>query len=83
MTVKGYDRRVPQSRLVHVLWSPQSGPICAYEDPIMAWNHAATMLGVEVTGVELRVELPEVARPTEYEDDDPTPVSVEDFDDAK
>jgi len=53
------------ARIVYVLWSPQTGPICAYEDGVLAAEHAQTMLGVEVT----RVELPEVARASEYEDD--------------
>jgi hypothetical protein len=68
-----------------VLWSPQTGPFCGYEDPTLAWSHARTMLGVEVTSVEVRVELPEVVRQdmsSEYDGDEITPVSVEDLDDA-
>ena len=64
---------------VHVLWSPQSGPICAYEDPTLAWAHARTMLGVEVSGTELRAELPEIVKSdmeSDYEGDEPTPVSI-------
>lgn len=45
-----------------MLWSPQTGPICAYESPVIAYTHGRTMLGVQVTEVELRIELPEVAR---------------------
>ena len=42
------------------------------------------MLGVEVTGVESRVDLPEIVRDDmvdEYDGDETTPVSVEDLDD--
>lgn len=78
-------------RLVHVIWSPQSGPICAYEDPILAHEHAKTMLGVTVSSVELRTELPEIARAdlaTKFDDQfegDPTPVDeipIDAIDDA-
>jgi hypothetical protein len=50
------------SRNVHILWSPQTGPICAYEDGILAHAHARTMLGVMVATIELRTDLPEIAR---------------------
>jgi hypothetical protein len=63
------------SRIVHVLWAPQSGPICGYDDP---------MFGVEVTGIEIREELPDIVRQdlaTEYDNDEPTPVSIVDIDD--
>lgn len=68
----------------HVLWSPQSGPICAYEDPSLAFAHASTMLGVEVSAVEIREELPEIVlRDAEsYDEGDTTPVSIDDIDDA-
>jgi len=75
-----------RSRFVHVLWSPQSGPICGYDDPTLAWAHARTMLGVEVSGVEVRDQLPEVARQdmeAEYDGDEVTPVSIEDIDDSE
>jgi hypothetical protein len=49
-------------RNVHILWSPQTGPICAYEDGILAYAHARTMLGVQVATVEVRAALPEIAR---------------------
>lgn len=68
-----------------MLWSPQSGPICAYEDPTLAWAHAATMLGVDVAQTALREELPEVAREDierGYDDEDTTPITVEEIDDA-
>lgn len=68
-----------------MLWSPQAGPFCGYEDPTLAWAHARTMLGVEVTSVEVRADLPEIVRQdmsSEYDGDEITPVSVEDLDDA-
>jgi hypothetical protein len=70
-------------RILHVLWSPQSGPICAYENPSLAWTHARTMLGVDVTQITLHTELPEIAREdieSEYNGEEITPVeSVEDL----
>lgn len=72
------------SKYAHVLWSPQTGPICAYQDPSLAFAHAATMLGVEVTSVELRMELPEIVlQETEYDGGDTTPVSIDDIEDAE
>lgn len=83
------------SRILHVLWSPQSGPICAYEDPTLAWEHARNMLGVDVSQVELHTELPEVVREAVegYSNEDVTPVepvdnlaattiAIDDIDDA-
>ena len=78
-------------RLVHVIWSPQTGPICVYEDASLAHKHASTMLGVQVSSIEARAELPEIARAdlaTEFDsrfEDDTTPVNeipIEDIDDA-
>jgi len=68
----------------HVLWSPQSGPICAYEDPSLAYAHARTMLGVEVSAVEIRDALPEIVLQDaeSYDEGDTTPVSIDDIDDA-
>jgi hypothetical protein len=69
-----------------VLWSAQTGPICAYEDPSLAWAHARTMLGVEVSGVEVRADLPEIVRQdmsSEYDGDEITPVAIDDIDDAE
>jgi hypothetical protein len=86
MLVKDYDRDLSQPRIIHVLWAAQSGPICAYEDQALAFAHAITMLGVTVSGCELRDELPEVALSdieAEYANDEPTPVSFEDIDDAR
>lgn len=73
-------------RIVHVLWSPQTGPICGYDNPSLAYIHARTMLGVEVSTVEIRATLPEIARQDieiEYEGDEVTPVEIEDIDDAE
>lgn len=65
--------------MIYVLWSPQTGPICAYESPLIAHAHAKTMLGVLVTEAELRIELPEIARndlASEFDEqfEDETPV---------
>lgn len=83
--VKGYDQgQLYRSRILHVLWSPQTGPICAYEDPSLAWAHARTMLGVDVTGVEVRADLPEIVRQdvvSDYDGDEITPVAIDDIDD--
>ena len=70
------------ARVVYVLWSPQTGPICAYEDAVLAAEHAQTMLGVEVSRIELRDELPEVAKAdtSDYEEDQTTPIDLEDID---
>jgi hypothetical protein len=83
------------SRILHVLWSPQSGPICAYEDPTLAWEHARVMLGVDVAQVEFHDVLPEVVRddvasdyngeeitPVEPVDDRATAIAIDDIDDA-
>jgi hypothetical protein len=67
-------------RVVHVLWSPQSGPICAYEDPTLAWDHAKAMIGTKVSEVELRHALPEIAQEKAYAI---TPISIDDIDDAQ
>lgn len=86
MVVKGYDRTMSRSRIVHVLWSPQTGPLCGYDDPTLAWTHARTMLGVDVTGVELRYDLPAIARQdmeADYDGDEVTPVALESIDDAE
>jgi hypothetical protein len=53
---------VVATKILHVLWSPQSGPLCAYWNPAKAWTHARTMLGVEVASIELRVDLPEIVK---------------------
>lgn len=70
-------------RILHVLWSPHSGPICAYENPSLAWAHARTMLGVDVAQIALHTELPEIAREdieSDYDGEEITPVEpVEDL----
>jgi hypothetical protein len=76
------------AKILHVLWSPQEGPTVGYWDPTQAWSHACTMLGVDVAQVEIREDLPEIARTdieSDYEGDDDTPrvvdVHFEDIDD--
>jgi hypothetical protein len=70
-------------RILHVLWSPQSGPICAYANPSLAWTHARTMLGIEVSQVALHTELPEIVHEdleSDYNGEEITPVeAVEDL----
>jgi hypothetical protein len=73
-----------------VLWSPQTGPLCAYTDPVLAHSHARTMLGVQVAETELRVELPEIAKNDlvaefneEFEDSTPIDeIPLEEIEDA-
>lgn len=73
-----------------MLWSPGSGPIAAYESPMIAYAHSRTMLGVEVTEIELRIELPEVARTDiavdldeEFEGETPVDeIPIDEIDDA-
>lgn len=64
-----------------VIWSPGSQPIAAYKGTplgrIECGMHAATMLGVHVTTLELRERVPEhVAADIEsdFDGDDDTPV---------
>lgn len=83
MFVKDYDRGLSWPRIVYVLWSPQSGPICAYDEPTLAFGHAGTMLGVTVSSTELRTELPEIAlSAVEAEYDETTQILIEDIDDG-
>ena len=65
--------------------------MAAYRNASVAFAHAATILGVEVTACELREVLPEIVRDdlaveAEFESDDDTPQVVEfdvsDVDDA-
>lgn len=73
---------------LYVLWSPQSGPICAYDDHALAYAHASTMLGVEITRIDIRTALPDVVRDdmaAEYDKNEPTPVTtvyIDDIDEA-
>ena len=74
---------MPAPKIVHVLWSPQAGPMAAYRNASLAFAHAQTIIGVEVTACELRETLPDVVRDDlaiehEFEGDD-TP-EVLDFD---
>ena len=72
------------AKIVHIVWSPNGGPIAAYTDPTKAHTHARTMLGVDVGSCELRDQLPDVVRDdiqVEWEGDEDTPrvVDVEMF----
>jgi len=76
-------------KILHVLWSAQSGPIAGYADPTKAWTHARTMLGVDVAQVEIRDQLPEVVRDdieiewSATEDDDTPRIVDVDIDDIE
>ena len=48
--------------VVHVLWSPQTGPIAVYADMMIAAAHARTMLGIEVATMAVSMELPPIAK---------------------
>jgi len=64
------------AKILHVLWSPQTGPFVGYFNPQVAWGHARTMLGVEVAQVEIREQMPDVAREdiqVEWDGEDDTP----------
>jgi len=63
---------------LHVVWAPNVGPLVAYRDPTKAWQHARTILGVDVTAVELRDKLPgvvqeDIASDFDGDADDETP----------
>lgn len=45
------------TRYLHVLWAANVGPMVAYRNSSIAFDHARAMLGVEVTVVELRDNL--------------------------
>jgi len=73
-------------RIIHIVWSPATGPIAAYVHPWMALAHARSMLGVEVTTVPVSTELPSLVVDdvsTEFapaEEDTPV-IEMEDIDD--
>ena len=51
--------------------------MCAYANPTLAWTHARTMLGVDVSQVEIHTELPEIAHEdieSDYDGEEITPV---------
>lgn len=67
------------TKIIHVVWAP-TGPIVGYYDPTIAHAHARTMLGVDVTSIELRDSLPDVVREDlseEWEGDEDTPQVVD------
>ncbi len=67
-----------ERRFVHIVWSPATGPIRAYENPTLASDHARTMVGVNVATLLISSDLPEDARADiasdHYDGDDITPV---------
>lgn len=68
-------------RVVHVLWSKETGPLIAYTRTDKAHGHAMTISGVEVTSCELRDDYPESVSEdiyvAELEDiEDATPVEI-------
>lgn len=70
--------RMPKK--LHIVWSPQVGPIAAYTDPTKAYTHARTMLGVNVSACDLLEQLPPIARDdvvSDFEGDDDTPQVVD------
>jgi len=67
------------TKVVHVVWSP-AGPVAAYRNPELAWAHARSMLGVDVSSCELRDTLPEVVvddLESDFDDNDDTPKVVD------
>lgn len=67
-------------KILHIVWSPTTGPIVAYSDSSVAFAHARTITGAEVGSCELRAQLPEVVRDdiqSEWEDDEQTPRVVD------
>lgn len=80
---------MPAPKIIHVLWSAQSGPLVAYRNASLAFAHAQTIVGVEVSACELREQLPEVVRDdlavdAEFENEDTPEVvafDVSDIDD--
>lgn len=66
-------------RFIHIVWSPATGPIDAYENPSMAFGHARSMLGVEVASIKVRTRLPSIVLDDlghDFEEDDETPVGT-------
>jgi hypothetical protein len=66
-----YSRGVVR-RAVHIVWSPATGPIAAYDRPDLAWDHARAMLGVDVAHMEVLDRLPSVVVDdlvSEYDED--------------
>lgn len=65
-------------RYLHVVWAPNVGLLAGYRNPELAYAHARTMVGVDVSAVEIREDLPDDARDDveseEYAEDEVTPV---------
>lgn len=67
-------------RVIHIVWAKETGPVAAYTDPTMAYTHARTMLGVDVSTCEIREQVPDVVRDdleVEWDSDDETPRVVD------
>lgn len=65
---------------IHIVWSPQTGPLAAYTRPDLAYNHARTMVGVEVGSLIVLEQMPEVVVmdiESDFDGDDDTPKVVE------
>lgn len=75
------------SRILHIVWAPNVGPIAAYRDPSLAYTHARSILGVDVTPCEERDQLPPVVRDdlasAEFEEGDTPVMGVDEIPDAK
>jgi hypothetical protein len=76
--------RTGEIATVSIVWSA-SGVIAVYWNPAIAGAHAMTMLGVQVTTIEVRDQVPQHVRDdiysaSDYESDDKTPVDSEPVD---
>ena len=64
-------------RYVHIVWASATGPIAIYENPSLAFSHARSMSGVEVTSLKIRTSLPSIVLDDlgqDFEEDDNTPL---------
>lgn len=72
---------MPSTRpdLIHVVWSPVTGPVAAYRNLHLAARHSETMVGVEVSSCDLLGSLPAIVIDQivteDYDVEDPTPVT--------
>jgi hypothetical protein len=68
---------------IHIVWSPQLGPMAAYTNPELAFTHARTMLGVDVGSLAVSDRLPDTLHEDlseEFEGNDETPVEKQEDD---
>lgn len=49
-------------RIVHIVWSPATGPIASYANPDLAWTHARTITGADVASMPVSTELQDSTR---------------------